>query len=226
MELRRYWKLFIRRWPLVVLPAAVVLAIGLATYQAPPPLYNAGVGFIVAQRPSLEALTSDQERYHNWLASEYIVNALVDWVEGGAFAEAVSQQLAAEEKGEVPAAAIHGGLVVENERSKLVLSFSHGDASTLAAIVEAATTVLVEQSNNAIPQLEEDPAVFVELGAPVISQVPPGIRSQLDLPLRVVLALVTGGGLALLVEYFDPTVRERDEVEALGLSVLAEIPKK
>jgi len=59
-----------------------------------------------------------------------------------------------------------------------------------------------------------------------VNQIPTGIRSQLDLPLRVGLALVAGIGLALLAEYLDPTVRDREEIERMGFSILGEIPKK
>jgi len=49
---------------------------------------------------------------------------------------------------------------------------------------------------------------------------------QLDLPLRIAVALAAGLGLALLAEYMDPTVRDRDELETIGLSIIGEIPEK
>ena len=42
----------------------------------------------------------------------------------------------------------------------------------------------------------------------------------------VAIALAAGFGLAMLAEYLDPTLRERREIEAIGLPVLGEIPKK
>ena len=84
----------------------------------------------------------------------------------------------------------------------------------------------MEQNATGLPQLDGETAVLVQLDQPVVNQIPVGIRSQLDLPLRVALALGAGIGLALLVEYLDPTIRERDEVEKLGLPVVGEIPKK
>jgi capsular polysaccharide biosynthesis protein len=44
--------------------------------------------------------------------------------------------------------------------------------------------------------------------------------------LRVALALAAGLALALLAEYFDPTVRDRRDVDELGLEILGAIPKK
>ncbi len=225
MELRQYWKLFKRRWLLVVIPAVVVLAVGLATYQTPPPAYNVGVRFLVGQPPAEAADTADEQRYYNWLTSEYIVNGLTDWVKGGGFATAVSQELAAQGF-DVAAGAIQGSIAADNVRSMLQISLNYGDAAVLAAMMDAVAKVLIEQNAAGLPQLDGETAVLVQLDQPVVNQVPVGIRSQLDLPLRIALALGAGVGLALLVEYLDPTLRERDEVEKLGLPVVGEIPKK
>jgi capsular polysaccharide biosynthesis protein len=225
MELRRYWKLFWRRWPLVVIPAVIVLAAALATYQAPPPAYNVGVRFIVGQPPASAALTEDEQRYYNWLTSEYIVNGLADWVRGGEFAGAVSEELARQGL-DVPPGAIQGGLVPDNTRSMLQLSLTYGDPVLLPAMIAAVVTVLTEQNATALPQLGGETAVLVQLDQPIVNQIPVGLRSQLDLPLRLLLALGAGIGLALLVEYLDPTFRDRDEIAALGLPILGEIPRK
>ena len=97
MELRHYWKLFKRRWLLVVIPAVVVLAVGLATYQIAAAGLQCGRALsLLAQPPAEAADTADEQRYYNWLTSEYIVNGLTDWVKGGGFATAVSQELAAQ----------------------------------------------------------------------------------------------------------------------------------
>lgn len=225
MELRHYWKLFKRRWLLVILPAAVVLAIGLATYQSPPPAYNVGVNFLVAQPPSEGADTADEQRYYNWLTSEYIVNGLTDWVKSGTFAAAVSQELASQGI-DVPAGAIQGSLGADNARSMLTVTMNSGDGEQLKAMMDAAAVVLIEQNSTALPQLGGETAVVVQQDLPIVNQIPAGIRSQLDLPLRILLALGAGVGLAFLVEYLDPTIRERDELAQLGLPVVGEIPKK
>ena len=59
----------------------------------------------------------------------------------------------------------------------------------------------------------------------MVSPVGRPARDQLDLPLRVLLALAAGVGLAFLLDYLDRSVRERSDVEALGLPVLSEIPE-
>lgn len=225
MELDAYWKALKRRWLLVAIPAIVVLAVGLITYRPPAQAYNVGVRFLVSQQPAPGADQSDEEGYYTWLESEYIVNGLTDWVKGNQFAAAVHAELL-ETGVEVPAGAIQGGLAADNARSMLTLSLVHGDPAVLEEMMNAAITVLQEQNTVALPQLGDEPAVLVQLDEPVVQPLPGSIRSQLELPLRVGLALAAGVALAFVVEYLDPTVRDREEVEALGLPVMGEIPKK
>lgn len=223
MELREYWQAIRRRWVLALIPALIVLLVGLATYRPAPPAYNAGVRFIVGQPPAPGA--TDEGRYYNWLTSEYIVNGLNDWVRGGNFAQAVSDHLAAQGFS-VPPGAIQGGVAADNARSMLTFSLNGNDPAILEQTMNSAITVLTEQNAQALPQLGGETAVLVQLDQPIVNQIPGGIRSQLDLPLRIALALAAGIGLALLAHYLDPTIRERRELEQMGLAVLGEIPKE
>jgi capsular polysaccharide biosynthesis protein len=196
---------------------------GLATYSPPARSYNAGVRFIVGQPPGSEALTSDQERYYNWLGSEYIVNGLTDWIRGGKFAEAVSEYLST--KGiDVPPGAIQGGLAADNARSMLTVSLTGGDPQQVEQMLAGIITVLTQQNAQALPQLGGENAILTQLDEPVVNPITAGLRSQLELPLRIALAIIAGIGLALLAHYLDPTVRDRGELERLGLPVIAEIP--
>lgn len=225
MELRQLWKIIRRRWVLALIPAVVVLALGVATWRPAPPAYNAGVRFVVGQPPGAAAAEFDEQRYYNWLTSEYIVNGLTDWVRGGKFAEMVSKRLATQGI-DVPAGAIQGGLAVDNARSMLTISLTAGDATQLEQMLGGVIAVLTEDNAGALPQLGGENALLTQLDEPVVNPISAGIRSQLDLPLRVALALAAGLGLALLAHYLDPTVRDRDEVARAGLSILAEIPKE
>ncbi|MBE2221967.1 MAG: hypothetical protein IAF02_10520 [Anaerolineae bacterium] len=225
MELRRYWQILKRRWLLILIPVVVVAVLTIATYQKPPTYYNVGMHYLVSQTPSSEAAHADEQRYYNWLTSEYIVNGLTDWVKGGEFATAVSLKLA-ENGYDIPPGAIQGNLAADNVRSKLEISLNNPDPKALAAMMDVVTIVVQEQNADALPQLGGETAVVVPLSEPVVNQISPGIRSQLDLPVRILVALMAGIGLALLVEYIDPTIRESRELEAIGLEILGEIPKK
>lgn len=223
MELRAFYSIFRRRWLLVLIPPLVVALFSAVTYQPPPaPGFNVGVNFIVAQSPSPGAELVDEDRYYNWLGSEYIVNGLTDWAVSGTFKTAVSNQLAQENMAVAPSSF---SVSADNVRSKLQLFIQHSDAETLGHIIDAAITVLSEQNADALPQLGGETAVLVLLDEPVVTPLPRSLSSLVDIPLRIALGIAAGLGLALLVEYLDPTIRSREEAEAMGFAVLGEIPK-
>jgi capsular polysaccharide biosynthesis protein len=93
-------------------------------------------------------------------------------------------------------------------------------------MMDGVIVVLKTQNAAALPQLGGENALLTQLDHPMVSQLPDGIRNRLELPLRILLALLAGIGLALLVEYLDPTIRDRQELQELGLEVLGEIPKQ
>ncbi len=225
MELRHYWTIIRRRWLWLVAPAALVLLIGLVTYRPTPTSYNTGVRFISAQTPGPAALDLDEQRYYNWLTSEYIVNGLADWVRGGKFAEAVSAYLLTQGIG-MPPEAIRGGISTDNTRSMLTVSLNGADPLMVEQMMRGVIAVITEQNAQALPQLGGMNAELVLLDEPVVNPISAGLRSQLDLPLRVALALAAGFGLALLAEYLDPAVRDRRDVEDAGLELLGVIPKE
>jgi capsular polysaccharide biosynthesis protein len=225
MELRHYWKILKRRWLLVLIPAIIVLGIGLLTYQPPATVYNSGVRFIVGQLPAAGTELKDEQRYYNWLTSEYIVNGLTDWVQGGEFSAAVSDYLA-KQGHEVPDHAVQAGLVADNARSMLTISLTYADPEMLAVMMDGVIAVLTSENAQALPQLGGETAILTQLDQPVVNPLPAGIGNQLDLPLRIMLAMVAGVALAFLVEYLDPTIRDRQEAEGLGFNILGEIPRK
>lgn len=224
MELRAFWSIFRRRWLLALIPPIIVALFSIVTYQPPPPPgFNVGVNFIVGQNPTPGADLADEDRYYNWLGSEYIVNGLSDWVTSGNFKTAVSQQLAQEGIEVAPGSFSVGA---ENVRSKLLLTIQHGEAETLAHIINSAIMVLSEQNAEALPQLGGETAVLVLLDEPVVTPLPRSLSSLLNIPLQIAIGIAAGLGLALLVEYLDPTIRSREEAEAMGFAVLGEIPKE
>ncbi len=223
MELRHYWQVLKRRWWLILIPTVIVTLVSAVTYRPPPPAgYNVGVNFIVSQTPAEKTSNLDENQYYNWLDSEYIAGGLTDWANASRFKTAVSAQLTTQGL-DVPPPTFN--IIADNVRSKVQLSVQHGDADTAAQVIAAAITVMTEQNAQALPQLGGETAVIVLLDEAVVTPLPSGLRHQLDIPLRLALALVAGIGLALLSEYLDSTIRDRDEVEKLGFPLLGEIPK-
>jgi capsular polysaccharide biosynthesis protein len=225
MELRQLWKVARRWWWLIVLPALVVAAYSAVTYRAPAPSYGLTLRFTAGQ-PEAAPQPGYYGPYYQWLASEYIVGALKDWVRTGDFAERVSAVLQARGLA-LPPAAVAGAITAsDNQRSLLLVFLGGGDPAQLTAIAEAATMVLREQNGAVFPQLNGEAATVTPLDTPNVGAQPPGVRSLLDLPLRLALALAFGAALALAAHYLDPYVREKSELEKLGWKVVAEIPRR
>jgi capsular polysaccharide biosynthesis protein len=223
MELRDYFSIARRWWWLIVLPAVVAGLYGAATYHRPAPTYSATLRYTASQPGSLVNSPGYDPNYYRWLTSEYIVTALRSWVQTGSFAEAVSAELTA--KGQsVPAEALRGALGADNARSILVVSLNWGDASQVPPIFDAITTVLQNENGGVFPQLGGLAAVVQPLDPPGVVPLAPSLRARLDLPLKVALGLAVGVGLALLAHYLDPFVRDRRDLDRLGLPVAGEIP--
>jgi len=220
MELRDYFLIARRWWWLILLPAVVAGLYGAATYHRPTLSYSASVRYTASQPASLVSSPGYDPNYYRWLTSEYIVTALKTWAESGDFAAAVSAELAAKGK-PVPAVALSSDSV----RSILVISFSAGDSSQVGPVFDAITTVLQRDNAAVFPQLGGLAAVVQPLDPPSVVAVAPSLRVRLDLPLKVALGLVVGVALALLAHYLDPFVRDRRDLDQMGLPVAGEIPR-
>ena len=226
MELKQLWTVAKRWWWLMILPALVVGAHSAATYQTPGTAYALSLRFTAGQPQSPPSAAGYDPNYYRWLTSEYIVSGLKDWVRTGAFAQAVSAELAARGV-TLPAGAVAGAIAAsDNARSLLVISLSGGDPAQLVTLADALTTVLQTQNQAVFPQLGGQPAVITALDTPAPAAQPPALRARPDLPMRLALALGAGLALALAAYYFDPVVRERAELEKAGLPVVAEIPAR
>jgi len=228
VELRSYWAIIRRRWWLpVVLIALTALwwLVARRPWQPRPVTYATSLSFSVGVRP--EPRTGDYytyDRYYTWLASEYLVDDLSEVVRRSEFARAVSQRLA--DRGiTVPPGAIQGSTQAGKLHRVLTLSITWGDPDQLAAIAEAAAAVLGEEAGAFLPQTMADDveAHLIDRGA--IVPVGPSPRERLDLPLRLFLGLVAGIALAFLLDYLDDSVRGPADLEALGITVVGEIPR-
>ena len=166
-------------------------------------------------------LSEDYDRYYPWLTSEYVANGLADVAETRVFAEGVSARLPG-----VDPAAVQGAIVTDNAQSILVVYLTWSDPEQIATIATAITAELTENGAAYYPQLEGlDPSVRL-LDAPHPIPLPPGLRAQLMGPIvRVGLAFAVGIALAFLWHYLDPFVREAQELEKMGIRVLAQISK-
>ncbi len=229
MELKQYGLIVWRRIWIPILLLIVVAGASLLTMQTPPPIYNTSMRFTV--RVEAQPVTNDEYRYdgyYEWLASEYMADDLTAIVSSEAFAEDVNQRLTEANSGvQIPPGSIGGLSFGDKQHRVLQINLTWGDADQLFSIAEA---VQVAMENDSAKYLNPPggPAAIIEAidrPRPPIAA-PRSLTEQLQLPVRLILAVVAGVALTFLIDYFDDSVRHKTELEALGISVLAEVPKK
>lgn len=221
-----YARILLKRWWLALLPAVVIVAITLLTTRPAPLTYVVTLSFAVGLPPErLREQAYNYDRHYNWLASEYVTQGFSLIIGKGAFADNVTKRLA--QRGLTLAAPLLGAIRSEYRSSVMVVYVSWPDPEQAAQIAQAVVDELNENYEAYWPQLQGAGASPVRLMDPIVP-VPTAapLRDRFDLPLRIVLGLLAGVGLVLAWHRFDPVIRERREVERMGLSVLAEVPER
>jgi capsular polysaccharide biosynthesis protein len=219
MELRQYWRIVWRRWWLVAALLAIVLVVSLVMYRPPAPAYQAAMRFAIGIQGAEPVLaTSGEGRSDAWLASEYLADDLSEVLKGGDFAARIGQQVGFA----VPA----GAIFASREHRIMSVRITWGDPAQLQAIAEAVGAAVNEVGPETFPQLQGIDAQAVLIDGPGIAPVGRSLKDQLNIPIRLFVALVAGVALAFLWDYLDDSIRDRAEVESLGVGVLGEIPAK
>lgn len=224
MELRQYWQIIYRRWWVIVSLLLVVLLVSMLMRPTRAPVYVASMRFMMGLEP--EAKSGDYytyDKYYTWLTAEYLVDDVSELVRSGAFAQAVSQQLA-NEGITVPAGAIHGSTQTGTLHRILTVSIVWGDAGQLTHIANAVVAVLPSEIAKHFAQVGTSDVYASLIDPPGIGGVGASLREKMDIPIRLLLALVAGIALAFVLDYLDDRVRNRGELENGGVAVLAEIP--
>ena len=221
MELIRYAQIVWRRWWLVAGLLAVVAVGTLLTHDwSPPPHYTFGMRFSVGLEP---VPPPDAEYTYNpldvWRSSEYLMDDLASAVRGADFARRVAARLSE------PVANLAGVFGAVTEYRVLTVSGQGPDDGQLAEIANAAAAVLYEEAAEMVGPLGDARPVLRLIDPPVVVPVGRGLRAKLDVPIRLGLALLAGVAGAFLLDYLERSVRGPDELEEMGISVLACIPR-
>jgi capsular polysaccharide biosynthesis protein len=96
----------------------------------------------------------------------------------------------------------------------------------LAAVAEKVVEELEENGSVWFARLGEDDIALAVIDGPNVTIVPATVRTRLDLPLRVALALVVGVGLAFLLHAVDRRLYTASEAAtASGVAVVGRIPR-
>jgi capsular polysaccharide biosynthesis protein len=228
MELKHTWQIIWKRaWiPALLLP--VVAIASLLTEQTPPPTYSTTMRFTMGVMPQELANQYTYDKYYAWLASEYLTDDMSVIVSSQEFAADVNRQLS--EMGspvQIPPGRIGGVTVAEKQHRILRLNISWDKADELADIAQAVITLMEQDSSKYLTQLGSSTAQVkvIDFPSPPAAN-PPSLTQRLNLPVRLLLALIAGLALIFLLDYLDDSVRGRPELEALGIAVLAEVPGK
>jgi protein tyrosine kinase modulator len=226
MELILIFRVLLRRWWMVAIPVAVV-----AVFVIPDYLQNRGAasgGYTVTVRYSaaqvLDAIPQQRGDFQDvWLASELAVNAMTDWIRTSSFVEEIQSETAKQNVDINPAAL---AIAADNKRSVGQITLNYPDQTQLQAITTAALEVLKTRAQDYFPQLGGQPAQVTILDVPQIIPAPPPIVNRFAPLIRLGLGFLAGVGLAFLAEYLDPYVHRREQVEALGLTVIGSLPRR
>ena len=224
MELRQYWQIVYRRWWIIVSLLLLVLVISMLMRPARAPVYVASMRFMMGLEP--EVKTGDYytyDKYYTWLTAEYLVDDVSELVRSGAFAQAVSQQLGSAGI-TVPAGAIQGSTQAGTLHRILSVSIVWGDTGELAHIANAVVAVLPSEIAKHFAQVGTGGVYASLIDPPAIGGVGASLREKMDIPIRLLLALIAGVALAFVLDYLDDSVRNKGELENGGVTVLAEIP--
>lgn len=221
MELIRYAQIVRRRWWLVAGLFAVVTLGTLLTYDFTPAQHYAvsmrfNVGLEPVSPPDAQYLYDPLDV---WRTSEYLMDDLASAIRGADYARRVAARLSE------PNVNLAGVLSAATEFRVLTVSAHGPDDGQLAEIANAAAAVLYEESAELVGPLGDARPVLRLIDPPVVVPVGRGLRDKLEIPVRLGLALLAGVAGAFLLDYLDRSVRDADELEAIGLSVLACIPR-
>jgi len=223
VELMLFIRVLLRRWLLVAIPVVIAAAVAVPALLAPASASGGGYSTVIRYTAAqvIEAIPGRDGDFQDvWLASELAVNAFTEWIRSGSFRDEVRALLTADVAERVNA----GTFGADNERSIGQLFIAAADAAALEQFADAAQTVLTTQTGTYFPQLGGQPAQVTLLDRPEINAAPAPITSRLGPLIQLAVALLGGFGLAFLVEYLDPFIYRRDQLDALDLRVVAVVP--
>jgi capsular polysaccharide biosynthesis protein len=224
MELRQYWKIFVRRWWIIAFLLAVVVATYAVARPKSAPVFQATMRFAMGLEPEPKnGAYYSYDKYYTWLTAEYLTDDVAALVRSQAFAQAVSQRVAADGI-QVPAGAISGATQSGKQHRILSVSIVWGDERQLTAIADAVAAVLPGEIARDLAQVGTSAVQASLIDPPAVSMVGAGLRERLDLPIRLFLAIASGLILIFLLHYLDDALYSAPDLEECGIAVLAEIP--
>ena len=226
MELKDYARVLFRFWWLILALPIVVGAASFALRPPPAPLYSAGIRFTIG----VNALPANQVTGYDpiltaYQASEYIRDDFVEIIQSDVFAEDVNAVLSKMGVTDVKVGKGNFAAAIEKQRRLMSMSITWGNAAQAQKIADAAVQNLSENNAKYFSQLGSSGATLSVIDKPVVTPVGKSLREQMDIPIRVVIALLAALALAFIFDYLDTSVRDARDAEQLGFRVIGEIPR-
>lgn len=225
MELIHFARIILRWWWLIAIPTAIAAVFALPALMGGPATsggFTASFRYTAMQ--SMDAIERTEGDYQDiWLSSELAINAFTDWVQGNRYKADI---IALAEAQGVTINPDVLGIGADNQRSLGQVFMSYPEAAELTILQQAAIEVLQTRPQDYYAQLGGEPAAVSILDQSPVAAAPPALTDRFAPFLRIGLGLLAGIGLAVLAHYLDPFIRRRDDVEAIGLRVIASIPRR
>jgi len=227
MELKDYARV---TWRYLWLILALVGVVGAGSWlfrAQPAPQYTASVRFTIGvSAPPATQVQGYDPILTAYQASEYIRDDFVEIIQSDSFADDVNATLAKMSVSGITVSKGNISAAVEKQRRLMSMSVTWNNPEQAAKIAQAAVTNLSDNNARYFAQLGASGATVAVIDKPVVSKVGASLREQLDIPIRVLIALLAGIALAFVLDYLDNSVRDAREAESLGLRVIGEIPRK
>lgn len=225
MQLRRYWAVVRRRWMVVAAVVGLVAVVGGLVLVFGPRQYTAEVRLLLNRMPNQPPGATSAFRYddyYRFLSTEYVLDDLVEEVQGNIFARKVLERLQARGSTGLSDEQVQKALKSDRAHRVLTVQAVASSRDMALALAQSVEDVLVNDPRTTQPPdgsridvatIQRDPVARSDLA-----------RSLLTYALQVVLALLLGIGLAFLLDYLDDRVRDADDARALGLPLLGRLP--
>ena len=226
MELRDYARVI---WRYLWLIAALVVVVGVGSFifrAQPAPVYTASVRFTIGvNAPPATQVQGYDPILTSYQASEYIRDDFVEIIQSDVFADDVNARL---KKTGVSGVTVTKGNIsaaVEKQRRLMSMTVIWNNPEQAQRIADAAVANLSDNNAKYFAQLGAAGAMVAVIDKPTVGRVGASLREQVDIPIRVLIALLAGIALAFVLDYLDNSVRDARELETLGLHVIGEIPR-
>jgi capsular polysaccharide biosynthesis protein len=140
-------------------------------------------------------------------------------------AEAASKRLA-DQGIQVPPGSIQSSTASEQVHRVVTIRVTRDNPDEAIAVLAAAIEVLQQDAPAFFGRLGLEQPQVTLFDGPSVSPVPPSLTQRLDLPARLLLALVAGVAICFLLNYLDDSIQGREELEDMGIRVLTEVPRQ